>query len=146
NLVRDAKLRHDKIAGQKEIKLILDIPATEYFVQADPDLLGQVFDNLISNAIKYAFPNTAVTIAIEPVKEKIQIQVKDEGQGLTEDDLKNLFGKYQRLSAQPTANESSVGLGLYIVKKMITAMNGKVFATSPGKHKGSIFTVELQKI
>lgn len=54
-----------------------------------------------------------------------------------------LFHKFARLSATPTGKERSIGLGLYITKKMVEMMNGRIWAESAGKGKGSIFTVQL---
>ena len=72
----------------------------------------------------------------------MHIEVQDEGPGLTADDMKKLFNKYQRLSAKPTAGEHSTGLGLSIVKKMVENMNGKVWCSSEVGH-GALFTLEL---
>jgi signal transduction histidine kinase len=72
----------------------------------------------------------------------IRIEIQDEGPGLTEDDKANLFGKFARLSAQPTGGEHSTGLGLSIVKKMVEAMNGRVWCESV-YGKGATFIVEL---
>ena len=69
-------------------------------------------------------------------------EVQDEGPGLSTEDRKKLFCKFARLSAKPTGGEHSTGLGLSIVKKMVEAMNGKVWCESePGK--GATFIVEL---
>jgi signal transduction histidine kinase len=74
---------------------------------------------------------------------EVCIAVKDEGQGLTADDMKKLFGKFQRLSAQPTDGESSTGLGLSIVKQIVELHGGQVWAESEGKGKGATFFVKL---
>lgn len=68
--------------------------------------------------------------------------VQDEGQGLTEEDKTKLFGKFARLSAQPTDGEHSTGLGLSIVKRMVDAMQGRVWCESEAG-KGATFFVEL---
>ena len=68
----------------------------------------------------------------------------DEGPGISEEDMKKLFGKFARLSAQPTGGEHSTGLGLSIVKKMVEAMNGRVWCESE-LGKGATFMVELPK-
>ncbi len=72
----------------------------------------------------------------------IRFEVRDEGPGLTDDDKVKLFGKFARLSAQPTGGEHSTGLGLSIVKKMVDAMNGRVYCESVFG-KGAAFIVEL---
>jgi len=68
------------------------------------------------------------------------IEVKDQGPGISDEDQKKLFGKFARLSAVPTGGESSTGLGLSIVKKLIEMMNGKVWCESE-IGKGSSFFV-----
>ena len=74
---------------------------------------------------------TTVTIQLEEVDNKhIKIAVKDEGPGLSDDDKKKLFRKYQRLSAKPTGGESSTGLGLSIVKKYVNMLQGRIFVES----------------
>jgi len=72
----------------------------------------------------------------------IRFEVRDEGPGLTDDDKVKLFGKFARLSAQPTGGEHSTGLGLSIVKKMVDAMNGRVYCESI-LGEGAAFIVEL---
>ncbi|MBI5349553.1 MAG: HAMP domain-containing histidine kinase, partial [Chloroflexi bacterium] len=68
---------------------------------------------------------------------------RDEGQGLSRDDMGKIFGKFQRLSSVPTDGESSTGLGLSIAKQLVETHGGKVFAESDGKGRGSIFAIEL---
>jgi signal transduction histidine kinase len=68
--------------------------------------------------------------------------LKDEGPGFSEEDKKNLFGKFQKLSARPTGGESSTGIGLSVVKKYVIAMNGNIYCDSEPR-KGAIFTVEF---
>jgi signal transduction histidine kinase len=76
-------------------------------------------------------------------RNKTVIRIADEGAGLSPEDLGRLFGRFQRLSAKPTAGESSTGLGLSIVKRIIDMHGGQVAADSGGPGKGSTFTVVL---
>ncbi|MCS7210904.1 MAG: HAMP domain-containing histidine kinase, partial [Chloroherpetonaceae bacterium] len=69
--------------------------------------------------------------------------VKDEGQGLSEEDMGKLFGKFQRLSALPTGGENSTGLGLYLAKQIVEAHGGYIWAESAGRDKGATFFVAL---
>jgi signal transduction histidine kinase len=119
-------------------------------VLVDTDRMREVIDNLISNAIKYSPEGKTIAVRVQHSKDdndggapSVLVSVRDEGQGLTEEDMKKLFGKFQRLSAQPTAGESSTGLGLAIVKQLVELHGGKVWAESEGKNKGSIFCVKL---
>ncbi|MFQ3597570.1 MAG: tetratricopeptide repeat-containing sensor histidine kinase [Chloroherpetonaceae bacterium] len=137
------------LAAQKSQTLLFELDE-EYVVQGDLELLKQIFENLISNAIKYTPKGKSITVRIERVatqsdstQSAVRVSVQDEGQGLTEDDMKKLFGKFQRLSAKPTGGESSTGLGLSIVKKLVELHSGKIWAESEGKDKGSTFIIEL---
>ncbi|MGQ9804844.1 MAG: tetratricopeptide repeat-containing sensor histidine kinase [Chlorobiales bacterium] len=114
-------------------------------VPADRQYLFQIIENLLSNAIKYSEREKNITLSLRRVASEgvIEIAVRDEGQGLTKEDLSKLFGKFQRLSAKPTGNESSTGLGLSIVKELVELHHGKIWAESEGKNKGTTFFVQL---
>lgn len=133
----------------KNIDLKFVSSHTELPVFADQSAIIQVFDNLISNAVKYSPLQSVVTISVKPNVyageiEVIRCEIADQGPGLTSDDQVKLFGKFARLSAQPTGGEHSTGLGLSIVKKMVDVMEGKIWCEStPGK--GATFIVELPK-
>ena len=115
---------------------------TEYLALVDTNSLQQVLDNLISNAIKYSPPNKCITIRLKQNAAQVSCEIQDEGPGLTVEDKQKLFGKFTRLSAQPTANEHSSGLGLFIVKKLVTHMQGQVWCESE-LGKGATFIVEF---
>ncbi|MFN3344684.1 MAG: tetratricopeptide repeat protein [Chloroherpetonaceae bacterium] len=112
---------------------------------ADRQYLFQIIENLISNAIKYSPRGKKIWLNVRRIEaeQAIEIAVRDEGQGLTEEDKSKLFGKFQRLSAKPTGNESSTGLGLAIVKELVELHRGKIWAESEGKNKGATFFVQL---
>jgi len=75
---------------------------------------------------------------------KISIKISDQGAGFTDEDKIKMFGKYQKLSAQPTGGEQSIGIGLSIVKKNIDIMKGEILCISkPGE--GAIFNVSFKK-
>ncbi len=100
------------------------------------------FDNIISNAIKYSPFDKQIFASTEISDSKVTIKVKDEGQGLSPDDMEKLFNRYQRLSAKPTAGESSTGLGLSIVKDIIDFHKGKIWAES-SSGEGATFIIQL---
>jgi signal transduction histidine kinase len=104
-----------------------------------------MLDNLISNAIKYSPTGKTIWLRTQavPEKKRVLFEVRDEGLGFTEDDKSKMFGKFQRLSARPTAGESSTGLGLSIVKQIVELHGGAVYAHSEGRNKGAVFIVEL---
>jgi signal transduction histidine kinase len=109
----------------------------------DADRIREAIDNLISNAIKYSPIGGKISVRVDQNGSNIAIRVADEGAGLSPEDLGRLFGRFQRLSAKPTAGESSTGLGLSIVKRIIDMHGGEVAANSAGPGQGSTFTITL---
>jgi len=99
-------------------------------VLVDSQVILQVFDNLVSNAVKYSPAGKSIHVRLLRVPGGVRWEVRDQGPGLGEEDQKKLFGKFARLSAKPTGGEHSTGLGLSIVKRLVEAMNGKVWCES----------------
>ncbi len=129
-------------AGRKsqKIEVQMDPCCT---VEGDFSRLREAIDNIVSNAVKYSPADTTIHVSLKHKGGKMLLSVRDEGPGLTADDMKKLFGKFQRLRARPTGNESSTGLGLSIVKQLIELHGGKVWAESAGEGTGSTFCIEL---
>ena len=112
-------------------------------VEGDEEWLSQVLENLLGNAIKYSPPRRSIWLSVERTPAVVRIEVRDEGPGLTEEDKAKLFGRFQRLSAQPTGGESATGLGLFIVKQLVDLHRGRIWAESDGPGRGARFLVEL---
>jgi signal transduction histidine kinase len=131
------------LASDKDIKLHFLFPnEDEYKLLVNKSATLQVLDNLISNAIKYSPAGRNVYIRISEQDKFMRCEVQDEGPGLSDTDHAKLFGKFVRLTPQPIGDEHTTGLGLFIVKKLVEAMNGKVWCESE-LGKGSTFIVEL---
>lgn len=128
---------HKSISIQRFIDK--NLPLVEY----DKNSLDRILSNLISNAIKYSPANTQIKIYSEVLAHRLKILVKDEGLGMSEDDLNNTFQEFKKLSARPTGDESSTGLGLSIAKKLVDQLGGEIIARSEGKNKGSEFEIKL---
>jgi signal transduction histidine kinase len=142
-IVRGVAANHDSRAKAKQQELAFHEESGPLVAMADPNSTIQIFDNLLSNAIKYSPMGKRIDIRLRPDNGKIRCEVQDQGPGLTKEDLQKMFGKFAKLSAQPTAGEPSTGLGLSIVKKMVEAIGGNVWCESE-LGKGSTFVVELQ--
>jgi signal transduction histidine kinase len=123
---------------------IISVTAPPNFVtMCDADRIREAIDNLISNAIKYSPIGGKIAVKVSHEGNDTVIRIADEGAGLSPEDLGRLFGRFQRLSAKPTAGESSTGLGLSIVKRIIDMHGGHVTANSAGPGQGSTFTITL---
>lgn len=145
DLLSEMKVNFEPIARQKQIETKLSLPDTPNYIMADREYLLQVLENLISNAIKFSPPQKEVTISIKEKHNQTHICIADQGPGISESDQKKLFGKFQKLTAKPTGEESSTGLGLSIVKKYVLAMERDVWCES-AYGKGATFIVAFDKL
>ena len=130
------------LAEKKNQTIHLVSPPRRMF-NCDPERLREAVDNLVSNAIKYSPVGGNIELSMESNDDDTVINVKDEGAGFSQADISRLFGRFQRLSAKPTGGESSTGLGLSIVKRIVELHGGRVSAESPGSGRGATFTIRL---
>jgi len=129
-------------AVNKQQSIAVSAPPN-FVTMCDADRIREAIDNLVSNAIKYSPIGGKITVGVTHEGSDTVIRITDQGPGLSPEDLGRLFGRFQRLSAKPTAGESSTGLGLSIVKRIIDMHGGHVTAESGGPGHGSTFTVTL---
>lgn len=131
-------------AQAKSILLHTHINNRPVSILSDQQLVHRIFENLLSNAIKYSPTGKNIWVSLIDEGDIVTVQVKDEGVGINRDELPLLFSKYSKLSSRPTAGESSTGLGLSIVKRIVDELNGEITCESEAGH-GSTFTVALKK-
>ncbi|MEY3220623.1 MAG: hypothetical protein RIT27_1980 [Pseudomonadota bacterium] len=132
-------------ALKKNISLHFHFKHPYYYAMIDKNITKQIFDNLISNAIKYSPLGKNVSLNLYSIDQKIRCEIRDEGQGLSQEEISKLFNKFTRLKPQPTAGEHSTGLGLFIVKKLVEKMRGNVWCESE-LNIGSTFIVEFPEV
>ncbi|PIZ88904.1 MAG: hypothetical protein COX90_02150, partial [Candidatus Nealsonbacteria bacterium CG_4_10_14_0_2_um_filter_38_17] len=133
-----------KIAAEKK-NLKISLKTSKDFlpkIEVDQLKLRQVISNLIDNAIRYTSQGS-VEIEVRKTDSHIHILVKDTGEGLNEKEKKEIFGGFIRGTAGVNFFVEGAGLGLYVAKKFLSLHNGKIWAESEGKGKGSTFYVEL---
>lgn len=147
SLIADIVAQLRVVADAKSIQLHLAVqPAAHRAPQAHVDraCFRQIVENLVRNAVKYSAVERKVWIELDhSPAEGHRLSVRDEGPGLTPADQAQLFRRYQRLSAQPTRGEKSTGMGLFIVKQLVTLHQGRVWAESAGAGCGATFHVVL---
>ncbi|UII21058.1 tetratricopeptide repeat-containing sensor histidine kinase [Fulvivirga ligni] len=129
-------------AETKNVSLQVHLPEEEIEVRSGRLYLSRILDNLLSNAIKFSISNTKVILSAARDADFFVISVKDFGQGFSESDKKNLYKKFTKLSARPTAGESSNGLGLAIVKNLVDKLGGEIILISE-YGKGSEFVLKF---
>ena len=118
-------------------------------ITADKDKMNEVILNILDNAIKYT-EKGGITVKIkkliEPFGEqaaKIKIAISDTGEGMTKEELSSLFQSFSRGMAGNSFHPQGMGLGLYIARRFVELQNGKIWAESEGKGRGSTFYIEL---
>ncbi len=130
-------------AVNKGINIIKECSCNGLLIRSDFELLYQVIENLLSNAVKFSSPGANVYLLCACSGNKKIFVVKDEGPGFTEDDKTKLYSNFSKLSARPTANEHTTGLGLSIVKKLCELLDAEIKLESE-ENKGAKFTITIK--
>ena len=141
-LVEEVAEANRPLAARKKQTITVSAPPN-HAAMCDADRLREAIDNLVSNAVKYSPIGGAIDLLVAQTAGGIMVEVRDRGAGLSPEDISRLFGRFQRLSAKPTAGESSTGLGLSIVKRIVDLHGGQITVESPGPGKGATFKLTL---
>lgn len=129
-------------AASGSVSLESQLPGSGPFVCGDRNGLSVVFDNLVTNAIKYNKPGGTVTLSVVPSPGEVVIAVADTGIGISEESLPFLFEEFFRVKDDGARSTPGTGLGLHIARKIVSEMGGTIeVASQPGA--GSTFTVRL---
>lgn len=139
--VKDSLSTFQQQAENKNIQLHF-VAAEPIQVYTDKESLSRILDNLIDNAIKFSQRDTEVFVSLRKTKSHALIAVQDQGPGISPEDQKKMFKKFQKLSARPTEGESSTGLGLSIIKVLVEKLEGRIKVESE-VGVGTTFTVFL---
>jgi PAS domain S-box-containing protein len=130
-------------AENKNIAFEFISAAEEVPIFADAGRLQQVFNNLISNSIKFTPENGKITINLETSGNSAKVVVRDTGQGIKPESLPFIFRQFSQPDEETSHSKGGLGLGLSIVKILVEKHNGTVQAESEGAGQGSTFTVNL---
>ena len=130
----------------KAQKLVVDLPSAPVWSNVDPERFQQVVDNLLTNAVKYTPNGGAITVQLQQHDDVDELIVSDTGIGIPAEYLPTLFLRYHRVPGEATRGIPGTGLGLLIVKEIVTAHGGTITATSDGSGKGATFAVRLPHV
>ncbi|UII30257.1 ATP-binding protein [Fulvivirga ulvae] len=144
DILKECVSRYKITAAEKSIEINEHIE-DNIRINIDISFINQVFENLISNAIKFSPSDTEISVILTQKNDKVIFNITDQGPGISDEDQKKLFGKYQKLTARPTGNETSTGLGLSIVKQFVEAMGGSIRCQS-NLGKGTSFIAEFKAL
>lgn len=136
----------DHRLGPGALGLKLETTPEPLWAQADPKALGTVIENLLSNAFKYAAEPRETTVTLDGDGEDILIVVSDLGHGIAAKDLPRIFHRFFRVGDEMTRQVSGTGLGLFLVKEIVTRHGGEVRVSSRGLGLGSAFTIRLPRL
>jgi signal transduction histidine kinase len=131
-------------AKAKNIELLYEAPSQEVELLTDQQIIARILQNLVSNALKFTEPGKKVWVRLLDTTEHVLIDVEDQGQGIPAQEMNLLFTPYGQLSSRPTQGESSTGLGLSIVKRLVDELQGTISCQSRPQ-QGTRFTVRLPR-
>ena len=146
DLVQVARISIDTMtpmAIQKNIKVFLDSDEPSVYLNADSSEIEIIFNNLVSNAVKYNVQDGSVNILIKTEGTKVVISVSDTGIGISAEDMTKLFQDFSRIKNEKTKGISGSGLGLSIMKKTVEEYYHGTVAVTSEPDKGSTFIVEI---
>jgi PAS domain S-box-containing protein len=130
-------------ADAKGITIDLTVPPGPVTIRGDGGRLQQIFSNLVSNALKFTSRNGHVQIHLTRMDSQVEIQVIDDGEGIHAEFLPLIFDRFLQAESTKERAYGGLGLGLAIVRELVHAHGGTVAGQSPGKGRGSTFTVTL---
>ena len=130
-------------AREKDIALCIEVPTRDLpLVEADPQRVGQILRNLLSNAIKHTPSQGEIYVSTQVVRQEIEVQVQDTGEGIAAEHLPSLFKRFYRADPSRSRATGGTGLGLAIVEKLVHAHGGRVRVWSQ-LGQGTCFTFTL---
>ena len=134
--------RHHLVDG--EVRLVDQVPHGIFVVKGDREELAAAVTNLVDNAIKYSGARVRVGVDVARTgARRVAISVRDQGIGITGQELKRVFRRFYRLPAALQSRVRGTGIGLSIVRAVARRHGGRAYAESSGAGKGSTFTLEL---
>ena len=141
SLLTEVIRKYEYMAKAKGIQVMAELEPM-FSIRFDVDLMRQVFSNLIENAIKYSPENTRILVTTEEKNGRLVVQVADQGMGIPDDEVANIFMKFYRSKHAKSSSIKGSGLGLYLARYFVELHRGRLSVDS-SHGQGSTFTVDL---
>ena len=135
-LVQTSVARFSSWAEEKGVRLAIEAAEDSLRADVDPDRVAQVLGNLLDNALRYTPPGGEVVVRLESgaQRDEVRVTVRDTGSGIPEEHLPNIFERFYRADRARTRTDGGSGIGLAVVKQLVEAHGGRVWAESrPGE-------------
>ena len=145
-LIQDSVELHNSYAGAKNITLESSLHSEPVWVHGDEVRLTQCLTNLLDNAIKFTAPGGSIKVATALRRSIARIEVTDSGVGMTPEEICRIFEPFEQGLGAQQLSTAGLGLGLAVIEKLINLHGGKIGARSPGKGKGTTFSLSLRSI
>jgi signal transduction histidine kinase len=135
----------DFALNEKRLKVQVSIDKS-IFISVQKELFVQAVRNIMGNAIKFSSDGKNILLSAKQENDRVSLSIKDEGLGFMQSEIERLFDRFTSTGKKGTHGEASIGLGLYLSKKMIEKHDGKLVAASEGINKGATFTIILPSL
>ena len=142
-LTKQNLLKFERMATPKNLEVSLNIDKDRILVNADKDDISQVLINLINNAVKFTPDGGSIALGVERVKDKVYVSVENSGPGIKEEDINHIWDRFYKSDKSRSADRTGMGLGLYIVKRIVT-MHGEKITVKSEPEKSTVFTFSLR--
>jgi len=147
-VARLALISLDAKIEKKKLSVEADLPEEEIITRGDSDSISQAIFNLIDNAIKFSAPRGLISLELWKQGDRAYVSVTNRGEDIPSEDLPHIFDRFHKADKSRSADRDGVGMGLFIVKKILDTHNEDIFVTSSGGLTRFIFSltvVEEQK-
>lgn len=142
--VTNWKNNFDRQLEKKNQKLEVSGSFDSLSINSDQSMITRILDNIFTNAMKFSESGSTIYLDINAIDDHICFSIKDEGPGISESDQKRMFKPFTKLTATPTGGEASNGLGLSIIKALVSELDGELNVISK-LGEGSEFAISLPK-
>jgi len=142
-LINEVLAGMSDLMAKREPQLVIALPSEPLWVNADPIRLKQVLTNLLQNSVQYSVPVGQIVLEAKQVGEQIEINVRDDGMGMTPEMLNEVFNSFAQAKRSLDRSLGGLGLGLTVAKSLVELHGGEITASSPGLDQGSEFVVRL---
>jgi len=145
SLLRNSIRQNSVLAEEKSQTIEFDPPSGSFTITCDASRINQVFNNVLSNAIKYSAPNTTITITLSESEENYKVTIKDTGLGIPAEDLDRIFERFYRVDKARSRAMGGTGLGLAIAKEIMDIHEGTIYALSKAG-SGTTMVMQFKKL